>query len=738
MPPGEFSFGLPSTTVSESAGSVTLAVGRMNGSVGAASVNYVLNDEIATGGPACTPGVDYINTRGTLNFADGQTEKSFTVVICNDSSDEFNERFTATLTNPTGGATIGFTPTETVGITDDDEMPTVSVSDVTKVEGSSGSTSFVFTISLSAPAGRWSTVNYDTANGTATSDSDYTAISGPMMIFDVGESTKQVTVTVNSDARVEADETFFLNLRTPTFMTIVDGQGQGTIINDDIGGNVQFSAEVFNGGEGDVTASITITRENGNASDVVVSYASTQGTATPGQDYTPVSGSVTFGANETSRTFAVLLINDSLDEEPFETLNLSITGVAGGAIVGAPQAAVLNIQDDDPLPVLMINDASVGEGNTGTTTANAAVRLLASSGRTVRINYATADGTAESSSDYQNASGEIVFLPGETSKIIHVNITGDREVENNETFRILLTAPVNATLEDSEASVNIVNDDARGTVADFDGDGKTDVGIFRPSDGSWWYFGSSDVHTRVFTFGTGSDVITPGDYTGDGKSDIAIFRPSTGEWFVQRSEDNSFFSYPFGTTGDIPAPADFDGDGKTDSAVFRPSDSTWYIRRSSDLGTSIVTFGTNTDKPVAADFDGDGKADIAVFRPSDGSWWYLRSSDFQYRVFRFGIGTDKPVQGDWTGDGKADIAVFRPATGEWYVQRSEDNSFYSVPFGQNADVPTPGDYDGDGKFDTAVFRPAERRWFINRSTAGILIATFGSDGDRPLPNAFVP
>jgi uncharacterized delta-60 repeat protein len=279
---------------------------------------------------------------------------------------------------------------------------------------------------------------------------------------------------------------------------------------------------------------------------------------------------------------------------------------------------------------------------------------------------------------------------------------------------------------------------SRRGVIDFDGDGKTDIGIFRPSDGSWWYTRSSANDFRVYSFGTSTDIITPGDFTGDGKTDISVFRPSTGEWFVQRSEDNSYFSFPFGTSGDIPAPADYDGDGKTDAAVFRPSSGTWFILNSGGSGTSIVNFGTAEDKPVPADFDGDGKADIAIFRPSDGSWWYLQSSNAQFKVYRFGVGTDKPVQGDYTGDGKADIAIFRPSTGEWFFQRSEDNSYFSVPFGQAGDVAAPGDYDGDGKFDTAVFRPGTADWFIQRSTAGILIMAFGTSGDRPIPNAYVP
>jgi hypothetical protein len=272
---------------------------------------------------------------------------------------------------------------------------------------------------------------------------------------------------------------------------------------------------------------------------------------------------------------------------------------------------------------------------------------------------------------------------------------------------------------------------------DFDGDGKTDIGIFRPSSGEWWINGSSTSRTTASRFGISSDKIASGDFTGDGKADIAFFRPSTGFWFILRSEDNSFFSFPFGTIGDIPAPADYDGDGKTDAAVFRPSSNTWFILQSGG-GTGIITFGAAGDVPVTADYDGDGKSDIAIFRPSDGSWWYVRSSDSQYRVFRFGVSTDKPVQGDYTGDGKADIAIFRPSTGFWFILRSEDSSFYSVPFGASGDVPSPGDYDGDGKFDTAVFRPASNTWFINQTTAGTAILTFGVSGDNPIPNAFVP
>ena len=271
---------------------------------------------------------------------------------------------------------------------------------------------------------------------------------------------------------------------------------------------------------------------------------------------------------------------------------------------------------------------------------------------------------------------------------------------------------------------------------DFDGDGKTDIGIFRPSVGEWWINRSGNGSTIAFQFGASTDHIVPADYTGDGKTDVAIWRPSNGEWFILRSEDNSFYSAPFGINSDVPAPADYDGDGKADIGIFRPSSATWYIQRTGDHGTTIQQFGANGDQPVAADYDGDGKTDIAIFRPSNGQWWLDRSTAGGI-AFAFGNAADKRVQGDYTGDGKADVALWRPSSGEWYVIRSEDFSFFSAPFGTAGDVPSPGDYDGDGKFDVTVFRPSSATWYSQRTTAGTLISQFGITGDRPVASAFV-
>ena len=276
---------------------------------------------------------------------------------------------------------------------------------------------------------------------------------------------------------------------------------------------------------------------------------------------------------------------------------------------------------------------------------------------------------------------------------------------------------------------------------DFDGDGKTDIGIFRPvgAFSEWWINQSGNGQTFALQFGASTDKIAPADFTGDGKADIAFFRPASGEWYILRSEDFSFFALPFGANGDIPVPADYDADGKADFAVFRPSSSTWFISQSSGAPTRIEQFGATGDQPVVSDYDGDGKADVGIFRSAaTGAEWWINRSTAGILAIQFGASTDKAVQGDYTGDGKTDIAIWKPGSGEWFIVRSEDFSFYGFPFGANGDVIAPGDYDGDGKFDPTVFRPASATWFIARSTAGTQIVQFGANGDRPVPNAFVP
>ncbi|HEX9928601.1 MAG TPA: FG-GAP-like repeat-containing protein [Pyrinomonadaceae bacterium] len=262
---------------------------------------------------------------------------------------------------------------------------------------------------------------------------------------------------------------------------------------------------------------------------------------------------------------------------------------------------------------------------------------------------------------------------------------------------------------------------------DFDGDGRSDISVFRPSNAAWYLNRSTAGFTGV-GFGLAADKLTPADYDGDGKTDVAVFRD--GYWYITESSTNQFRAVQFGQTGDVPVPADYDGDGKADVAVFRQGN--WYFLNSSNNQFRGVQFGISTDKPVQADYDGDGKTDVAVFR--DGNWYWSRSSDNAFRAVQFGVASDKPVAGDYDGDGIADQAVFR--SGVWYVLGSMQG-FYGIQFGVSTDIPVVADYDGDGKADIAVFR--DGNWYsLSSSNNQFRALQFGLADDKPIPAAFVP
>lgn len=269
-----------------------------------------------------------------------------------------------------------------------------------------------------------------------------------------------------------------------------------------------------------------------------------------------------------------------------------------------------------------------------------------------------------------------------------------------------------------------------------------DLAVWRPSTGYWYVLGGSSVHWGG-TFNGTSDIPVPGDYDGDGKTDFSVFRPSTssGTWYVSNSSNGYTIELTFGLNSDKPAQADYDGDGKTDCAVFRNT-GWWYITRSSDSGMTSYEFGLGSDKPAPADYDGDGKADYAVWRGSNQTFYVQRSSDGVTQAQTLGqTSDDVPVSADYDGDGKADYAV--KSGNVWYIKQSLNGTLFTITWQLASDKEVQNDYDGDGRVDIAVWRGSEStpgagdagNWYIRQSSLGgqLRQVLWGTTGDVPVP-----
>jgi parallel beta-helix repeat protein len=297
----------------ESITPASLQIVRLGGSAGTVSVDWATHD-----GTAKSPG-DYTAASGTLTFADGETSKNITIPVINDSTFEATESFTVTLSNPTGGATLGSQTTATVTINDDDHPPSLTVDDAHMNEGNSGTANMAFSVKLSPPSPATATVAYSTAGVTATQGDDFDATTGTLS-FAPGETEKTIAVPIHGDGRYELDETFTVTLQSPVNADLLKSQAIGTIVNDDPRPIITVSdPHVSEGTGGASSATVTLTSDqplNGE-----IDYSTADGTAKAVIDYQAIPFGFVQFSNETTKSITIPLVADT-EPEPNETFTL--------------------------------------------------------------------------------------------------------------------------------------------------------------------------------------------------------------------------------------------------------------------------------------------------------------------------------------------------------------------------------------------------------------------------------
>ncbi|HEX8774401.1 MAG TPA: Calx-beta domain-containing protein [Pyrinomonadaceae bacterium] len=349
--------------------------------------------------------------------------------------------------------------------------PSLSINDATVTEGNAGTTNATFTVTLSAASTQAVTVKYDTANGTATAGSDYQAATGTLT-FNPGQTTQTINVAVTGDTAPEANETFAVNLSQPTNATISDGQGLGTITNDDQPpANTQPSLSINDvtvqeGSSGTTNAIFTVTLSAVSSQTVSVNFTTADIDATAGVDYQSRSGTLTFAPGETSKTVTVL-VNGDLQIENNETFYVNLSGEVNATIARGQGTGTIN--NDDPTKVQFDNTTYTVAEDAGRFTITV-TRTDASVDATVR--YSTSDtaglnncdvfnNVASQRCDYEITVGTLRFAAGQTSRTITIPVIDDVYAEGNESFTLTLSSPSGVSLgTNTTATLTITDNDA--------------------------------------------------------------------------------------------------------------------------------------------------------------------------------------------------------------------------------------------------------------------------------------
>lgn len=243
--------------------------------------------------------------------------------------------------------------------------------------------------------------------------------------------------------------------------------------------------------------------------------------------------------------------------------------------------------------------------------------------------------------------------------------------------------------------------------ADYNGDGKIDAATYRPATlgpsalaGTWTIqLGQTFTTAMSVDWGTTGDLPIPGDWDGDGRTDVAVYRPFESKLYVLQAGSNytTAFSVAWGAPGDTAFTGDFDGDGRLDFACFRPTEGRVFILQGGFTRAFSVVFGLANHTWVPGDYDGDGRTDLATYTPATlgpsnvvGTWTVFQAGTGYTTQFAVTWGTtgDTPVPGDYDGDGRLDMAVYRPTELTYFVLQggSGFTRAFSVAWGTTGDT----------------------------------------------------
>jgi Calx-beta domain/FG-GAP-like repeat len=644
-------------------------------------------------------------------------------------------------------------------------LPSLSINDVSVTEGNAGTTNANFTVTLSAASTTAVTVNYATADQTATAPGDYTATNGTLT-FAPGETTKPVTVLVNGDTNFELNETFAVNLSSVSSnATILDNQGIGTITNDDVstspncvfnngGLNPQATAE--NGAAaptGFFWSEVQHDAGNTTVSNTNAGIAPNQGSFRLADNFTVPTGGCTLN----TVTFFAYQTGAAASPSPFAAYTLQIwngrPGDAGATVIFGDTTTNRLASSVDSTLFRIFNTV------VPTPTAPGTTRKIWRN--TLNVGTVLPAGTYWLDWASTATNGAAHFQPTKT-------IPGARGAAGDNARQLTVASGVWADVTDAgnPASTPLVPQDfpfylnsltVNNAPVDFNGDGKTDFVVTRnigvSTSGAtnqlrWYYNLNGSGGTVATDWGISTDNLTPVDFDGDGKDDIAVWRSDVANvaaFYILQSGTNTLRIDTFGQTGDDPSVVgDYDGDGKADPAVYRAgatgAQSTWYYRGSFNNPSGNITpmpWGIGGDLPTPGDYDGDGKMDLNVKRDdATGQALFIlrKSGDASVTYTHFGIPTDSTVPGDYDGDGKTDLAIRRTTGGvhNYAILQSSNATIRYVQFGATGFRTVQGDYDGDGKTDIASWQPATGTFWVIQSSNGVTAAfQLGSNGDEP-------